>query len=182
MKRKFKKIGKKNVSNTSCRMNKEHYTLIMILRSQAFLSPSQIHQQHQSILPFSLFSFIACLWKYMERKKKKCHSARPVSWDMKGLLFVLETWELYQGYSWTSVLSTFFLQDPVCLFQLSASTQKFHKTPANRINRYWISKQNLYFQVSLVNLLITKVLCFFKCLDSISHMGLMFNEFLGCLY
>lgn len=31
----------------------------------------------------------------MEKKKKKSHSAGPVSWDMKGLLCVLEIQELY---------------------------------------------------------------------------------------
>lgn len=109
---------------------------------------ASLSSQLLSITPkhsFFLFVLFLCLFLGTYGETKSCHSATRVSWDMQGLLFVLETEKLYLGYSWASALSMFFFQDPVCLFQLFANTQECPKTPANKISRYWISQLNLYF-------------------------------------
>lgn len=66
----------------------------MVVILQAFLSPPLKPINNCTVFIPPLLCFINCPWKYMGGKIS-CHSASRVSWDMQGLLFVLETQELY---------------------------------------------------------------------------------------
>lgn len=110
IRKELKKTGQKKARAFSCR--KDFFGFRKISHS------SQIHQQLHGILSFSLLCFIACPWKYM-REGEYCHSATHVSWDMQGLLFVLETQQLYQGYSWAPCSLHIFLSGPNVPFSTS---------------------------------------------------------------
>lgn len=66
----------------------------MDARPQAFLPPSPPKFVNNYTISFSCLCYVSYPWKYMG-EGKSCHSASHVSWDMQGLLFVLETQELY---------------------------------------------------------------------------------------